>query len=84
MLIEAGHIAQNIMLAATDEGFVASPTAALAHDDISNLLGNSDPLVSPIYALVLGYSSVNRTVDPDEMHTHHLPNSKTTRGNAEQ
>jgi SagB-type dehydrogenase family enzyme len=54
VLMEAGHIGQNITLAATAHGLTACPTAALSHSRIESLLGISDPLVSPVYALLLG------------------------------
>ena len=43
VLIEAGHIGQNIMLAATQAGLSACPTAALAHSAIKDLLGLTAP-----------------------------------------
>jgi SagB-type dehydrogenase family enzyme len=52
-LIEAGHRAQNIMLAATEHGLSACPTAALHHQTICDALGISDVLKVPIYALTL-------------------------------
>jgi SagB-type dehydrogenase family enzyme len=54
VLIEAGHIGQNIALAATRRNLTACPTAALSHSRIEKLLGVDDPLVAPIYALALG------------------------------
>lgn len=54
VLIEAGHIGQNIMLAATEFGLTACPSAALSHDQISAHLQLDNPLASPVYALMLG------------------------------
>ena len=54
VLIEAGHIGQNIMLAATEHGLTACPSAALAHSDISKHLELEHALQSPVYALMLG------------------------------
>ena len=53
VLIEAGHIAQNIMVAATDLGLCACPTAALAHGPLSQVLGLEALTHTPIYALTL-------------------------------
>jgi SagB-type dehydrogenase family enzyme len=53
VLIEAGHIGQNITLAATNHGLTACPTAALSHSRIEALLGIDSPLVAPIYVLAL-------------------------------
>jgi SagB-type dehydrogenase family enzyme len=61
VLIEAGHIGQNIALAATRHGLTACPTAALAHSRIEALLGICDPLITPVYALALGVPGT----DPD-------------------
>lgn len=54
VLIEAGHISQNIMLAATENGLTACPSAALAHDRISEHLRLEGDLQSPVYALMIG------------------------------
>jgi SagB-type dehydrogenase family enzyme len=53
MLIEAGHIGQNIMLAATGSGLSACPTAALSHSKISQKFGLTKLTHAPIYALAL-------------------------------
>ena len=53
VLIEAGHIAQNIMIAATGLGLCACPTAALAHGPLSQHLGLEALTHTPIYALTL-------------------------------
>jgi SagB-type dehydrogenase family enzyme len=55
ILIEAGHIGQNIMLAATAHGLSACPTAALHHETIRQALDISDCLHVPIYALTLSH-----------------------------
>lgn len=57
VMIEAGHIGQNVMLAATQHGLTACPTAALRHSWIGSLLGLNNPTHAPIYALTLGYPS---------------------------
>ncbi|MHC2299650.1 SagB-type dehydrogenase family enzyme [Rhizobium mongolense USDA 1844] len=58
VLIEAGHIGQNIMLSATAHGMTACPTAALSHTRIGELVGLRNPAHAPIYALTLGYPDV--------------------------
>ena len=55
VMIEAGHIGQNVMLAATRYGLTACPTAALNHSAITACLRMDDRIVhAPIYALTLG------------------------------
>ena len=53
-MIEAGHIAQNIMLAATAHGLVANPVGALSLDSVEKILGVGAPDRAVVYALVLG------------------------------
>jgi len=55
VLIEAGHIAQNIMVAATEQNLTCCPTAALVHGRISALLKLEKLTHAPIYALTLGH-----------------------------
>ena len=55
VLIEAGHIGQNIMLAATRAGLSACPTAALAHTAIKRMLGLTRLTQAPLYALSLSH-----------------------------
>jgi SagB-type dehydrogenase family enzyme len=54
--IEAGHIAQNIMLAATELGLTCCPTAALSHTPIAKALGLKEITHMPMYALTLDKS----------------------------
>ncbi|TCD13505.1 SagB/ThcOx family dehydrogenase [Oricola cellulosilytica] len=55
VMIEAGHIGQNIMLTATKHALTACPTAALCHAKVSALCGLDDPIMqTPVYALALG------------------------------
>jgi len=55
VLIEAGHIGQNIMLAATARGLCACPTAALNQSLIRRALGLRDAITqAPTYVLTLG------------------------------
>ncbi|MFK7792971.1 MAG: SagB/ThcOx family dehydrogenase [Devosiaceae bacterium] len=54
VLIEAGHIGQNIMLAATSRGLSACPSAAIDLNVAAEHLYNCDPVMSPaVYALGL-------------------------------
>ncbi len=53
VLIEAGHIGQNIMLVATQHGLSACPSAALYHSKIHEHLDIHDSTHSVIYALAL-------------------------------
>jgi SagB-type dehydrogenase family enzyme len=55
VMIESGHIAQNMMLAASHHRLTACPTAALAHTLISDLLGLSSITQTPIYAICIGH-----------------------------
>ena len=58
VMIEAGHIGQNIMLAATRNSLSACPTAALNHEVLQNLLGLAQRSTQwPLYALTLGHPS---------------------------
>lgn len=67
VLIEAGHIAQNIMLASTSNKLTACATAALCHSQISNVLGLEDITETPIYALLIGNPGENvDTILPTE------------------
>ena len=54
VMIEAGHIAQNMMLACTNNELTACPTAALNHSEISEVLGLSAITQTPVYALLIG------------------------------
>ena len=53
VLIEAGHIAQNVMLAATAHGLSACPTAALSHSRIHGCIGLEGAARCAVYALTL-------------------------------
>jgi SagB-type dehydrogenase family enzyme len=61
VLIEAGHIGQNIMLAATRHGLSACPTAALAQARIRKLLGLRRITDAPIYAMTLAVPGAEPT-----------------------
>jgi SagB-type dehydrogenase family enzyme len=53
-MIEAGHIGQNIMLVATEQGLVANGTGAFAAGLVEETLGLQGFTQSAVYALVLG------------------------------
>ena len=59
VLIEAGHIAQNIMLACASSNLTACPTAALSHAQISAMLALKDITETPVYALLVGKPGEN-------------------------
>ncbi len=52
--IEAGHIAQNIMLVATSHGLVANPTGAMDFQRVEETLGVGGPTQAVLYCLILG------------------------------
>jgi SagB-type dehydrogenase family enzyme len=55
VLIEAGHIGQNMLLAATDAGLSACPTAALSHEPLFELLELPSRITcAPVYAIAVG------------------------------
>jgi SagB-type dehydrogenase family enzyme len=58
VMIEAGHIGQNIMLVATENGLTACPTAALDHARAKEKLGLKAITQAPIYALTLSAPAV--------------------------
>jgi SagB-type dehydrogenase family enzyme len=73
MLIEAGHIAQNIMLMATEQGYTVCPTAAMSHSKVSELLKlKNDQLQAPIYALTLDEAK------PQEVEIHPMLTQRNT------
>ena len=74
VLIEAGHIGQNIMLMATEQGYTACPTAAMSHNKVSDFLKLENKLLhAPIYALTLDVAL------PNETQIHPLPSLPVTR-----
>ena len=64
VLIEAGHIGQNIMLAATSNGLSACPTAALNHATIRECVSLKRLTDAPIYALTLAVPGVEAGASP--------------------
>ena len=62
VIVEAGHIAQNIAVTAAKLGMVANPTMAIQETIAERALGIGPPLQSVVYAMSLGYP--NRRYDP--------------------
>jgi nitroreductase len=52
--IEAGHIAQNMLLVATRHGLVGNPTGLINTAVAEAALGVSGPTRAALYAIVLG------------------------------
>jgi SagB-type dehydrogenase family enzyme len=67
IMIEAGHIGQNIMLVATENGLTACPTAALNHSRAKAILGLKDITQAPIYALTLSAPLIEADANAEEM-----------------
>ncbi|MGI9464898.1 MAG: nitroreductase family protein, partial [Aestuariivirgaceae bacterium] len=61
VLIEAGHIGQNVMLAATKHGLSACPTAAFCHSLLHDCLDLSSTTQCAMYALTLGRPDKDET-----------------------
>ncbi len=57
IIMEAGHIAQNMMLASAANGLTACPTGAMSHSLVSSALKLTALTHTPVYALSLGYPS---------------------------
>lgn len=55
VLIEAGHIAQNMMLVLNKHRLVANPVGAIAHSLIESALGENAIAHSVVYALAAGH-----------------------------
>lgn len=53
-MIEAGHIGQNIMLVATQQGLVANASGAFSAQRVEEALGLTSLTQSVVYALILG------------------------------
>lgn len=62
VMIEAGHIGQNVMLAATQHGLTACPTAALNHSTIRECLSLRSLTDAPVYALTLCVPGVEDSI----------------------
>ncbi len=61
VLIEAGHIGQNVMLAATQHTMTACPTAAFCHSLLHECLGLKGSTESAVYALALAHPKVDNS-----------------------
>lgn len=57
VLLEAGHIAQNLLLAATAHGLAATPTCALADRAVEELLGLDRLTQAAVHSVALGVRS---------------------------
>ncbi len=57
-LVEAGHIAQNMMLILNRSGVVANPAGAISHSLIERAIGETSLMHSVVYALAVGYPDV--------------------------
>lgn len=55
MIMEAGHIGQNMMLASAANNLTACPTGALAHSMISRALQLKAMTHTPVYAISIGH-----------------------------
>ncbi|TQX84266.1 MULTISPECIES: SagB/ThcOx family dehydrogenase [Rhizobium] len=53
--VEAGHIAQNMMLILSKQGVVVNPAGAIGHSLIERAIGETDLTHSVVYALAVGY-----------------------------
>lgn len=59
IMLEAGHIAQNIILAANEQGFYGSPTAAVISSRFEKVVKEKNIYKSCVYAIVMGYAQEN-------------------------
>jgi SagB-type dehydrogenase family enzyme len=62
VLLEAGHIAQNVLLAATANGLASAPTSAVSDSLAQNLIGLDPITQSVIYTIAIGVRSDVPTV----------------------
>jgi SagB-type dehydrogenase family enzyme len=56
MLLEAGHLGQNILLSATSQGVAAVPLGGFLDDDVNSMLGLDGIEETVIYPILLGSS----------------------------
>ncbi len=59
VLVEAGHIAQNMLLCAAAHGLAAAPTCALSDEALEALLGLDPIEQAPVYVVALGKASAS-------------------------
>ncbi len=64
VLIEAGHIGQNVMIAATHHGLCAGPTAFVRDAMLEEILQLDRVMQSVVYALIVGAPTPERRVNP--------------------
>lgn len=55
VFVEAGHIAQNMMLILSKHGLVVNPAGAISHSLIERAIGETELTHSVVYALAVGY-----------------------------
>ena len=68
VLIEAGHIAQNILLTATDKGLASAPTCAINDTVARQLLRLDSVTQATVYSVSIGVRSDSATeADPTEI-----------------
>jgi len=67
VLLEAGHIAQNILLAATHHELASVPTCALDDAGMEALVGTRDLTRCAVYAVALGQRAEASAVDLQEI-----------------
>jgi SagB-type dehydrogenase family enzyme len=61
VLLEAGHIAQNVLVVASARGLAAAPTCALSDTKIEAALGLDPALQAAVYAIALGLPASERS-----------------------
>ncbi|WP_248447010.1 SagB/ThcOx family dehydrogenase [Sinorhizobium meliloti] len=65
VLLEGGHIAQNILLAATAHGLASTPTCAISDSIAEKLTCQTSLTSAAVYAIALGHKSpIPTAVDP--------------------
>jgi nitroreductase len=62
VVLEAGHIAQNLLLAATAHGLAATPTCALGDRAVEELLGLDRLAEAAVHAVALGVRAAQPSV----------------------
>jgi SagB-type dehydrogenase family enzyme len=76
VVLEAGHIAQNIILAATAHGLAGTPTCAISDVEAEKLTGCASLTRTTMYSVALGHkSSIPTAVDPIQI----IPNDAAER-----
>jgi SagB-type dehydrogenase family enzyme len=65
ILMEAGHIAQNIAVTCAKHGLTANPTMGIDDNRIERALGLAQPLQSALYALSIGHPDAPSAAPPE-------------------